>query len=157
MASDASRAFEAVVLDNPMPASTGRVCQHPCDNRCRRGAVDAAVNMRDVHRFIADSIFHSDRFDALADSRSPKVISNFAAQAAGGLAVIGGSALSSPAMPVNRPYPLPRADQAFADVGLRLAISAPPRSLAEKVKWALRGQTYLWPAARQSADARIAR
>ena len=29
-------AFEAVVLDNPLPASTGRVCQHPCDHRCRR-------------------------------------------------------------------------------------------------------------------------
>ena len=29
-------AFEAVVLDNPLPGSTGRVCQHPCDNRCRR-------------------------------------------------------------------------------------------------------------------------
>ncbi len=29
-------AFESVILDNPLPASTGRVCQHPCDNRCRR-------------------------------------------------------------------------------------------------------------------------
>ncbi len=33
-------AFEAVVLDNPLPASTGRVCQHPCDNRCRRRSLD---------------------------------------------------------------------------------------------------------------------
>ena len=48
-------AFEAVVMDNPLPASTGRVCQHPCDNRCRRRALDEAVNMREVHRFIADS------------------------------------------------------------------------------------------------------
>jgi NADH-quinone oxidoreductase subunit F len=59
-------AFEAVVMDNPLPASTGRVCQHPCDNRCRRRALDSAVNMRDVHRFIADAIYQSDRFDALA-------------------------------------------------------------------------------------------
>src|ERR1035441_6009660 len=59
-------AFEAVVLDNPLPASTGRVCQHPCDNRCRRRSLDESVNMREVHRFIADSIYHSDRFDALA-------------------------------------------------------------------------------------------
>jgi NADH-quinone oxidoreductase subunit F len=49
-------AFEAVVLDNPLPASTGRVCQHPCDHRCRRRTLDSAVNMRDVHRFIADAI-----------------------------------------------------------------------------------------------------
>jgi NADH-quinone oxidoreductase subunit F len=60
-------AFEVVVLDNPMPGSTGRVCQHPCDNRCRRSTVDAAVNMREVHRYIADAIYQSDRFDALAE------------------------------------------------------------------------------------------
>ena len=50
-------AFLSVILDNPLPASTGRVCEHPCDNRCRRVGIDAAVNMRDVHRFIADSAF----------------------------------------------------------------------------------------------------
>jgi NADH-quinone oxidoreductase subunit F len=59
-------AFESVILDNPLPASTGRVCQHPCDNRCRRHSVDEAVNMREVHRLIADSIFLSDRFDEMA-------------------------------------------------------------------------------------------
>jgi NADH-quinone oxidoreductase subunit F len=59
-------AFEAVVLDNPLPASTGRVCQHPCDNRCRRRSLDESVNMREVHRFIADTMYGSDRFDALA-------------------------------------------------------------------------------------------
>ena len=36
-------AFVSVILDNPLPASTGRVCQHPCDNRCRRVGIDAAV------------------------------------------------------------------------------------------------------------------
>jgi NADH-quinone oxidoreductase subunit F len=59
-------AFESVILDNPLPASTGRVCQHPCDNRCRRHSVDEAVNMREVHRLIADSVFLSDRFDEMA-------------------------------------------------------------------------------------------
>ena len=60
-------AFESVIMDNPLPASTGRVCQHPCDNRCRRQTLDDAVNMREVHRFIADSFLLSDRFDALFD------------------------------------------------------------------------------------------
>jgi len=68
-------AFESVVLDNPLPASTGRVCQHPCDMRCRRLTMDAAVNMRDVHRFIADSILLSEHFDAMvarvADRKLP--------------------------------------------------------------------------------------
>jgi NADH-quinone oxidoreductase subunit F len=60
-------AFESVIMDNPLPASTGRVCQHPCDNRCRRQSVDEAVNMREVHRFIADSILLSDKFDKMVD------------------------------------------------------------------------------------------
>jgi NADPH-dependent glutamate synthase beta subunit-like oxidoreductase len=58
-------AFLSVILDNPLPASTGRVCQHPCDDRCRRAAVDEAVNMREVHRLIADEILLSDRFDEM--------------------------------------------------------------------------------------------
>jgi NADH-quinone oxidoreductase subunit F len=60
-------AFESVVLDNPLPASTGRVCQHPCDNRCRRQGFDEVVNMREVHRFIADEIYQSDRFASMVD------------------------------------------------------------------------------------------
>src|SRR5581483_1025777 len=59
-------ALEAVVLDNPLPASTGRVCQHPCEHRCRRASLDQAVNMRDVHRFLADEIYLTDRFDTIA-------------------------------------------------------------------------------------------
>ena len=60
-------AFESVIMDNPLPASTGRVCQHPCDDRCRRQTVDEAVNMREVHRVIADAILLSDRFDEMVD------------------------------------------------------------------------------------------
>ena len=60
-------AFESVIMDNPLPASTGRVCQHPCDDRCRRQTVDEAVNMREVHRVIADSVLLSDRFDEMVD------------------------------------------------------------------------------------------
>jgi NADH-quinone oxidoreductase subunit F len=53
-------------MDNPLPASTGRVCQHPCENRCRRQTVDEPINMREVHRVIADSVLLSDQFDAMA-------------------------------------------------------------------------------------------
>ncbi len=54
-----------MILDNPLPASTGRVCQHPCDNRCRRAAIDEPVNMRDVHRRIADEVFLSPKFEPM--------------------------------------------------------------------------------------------
>ncbi len=56
-------AFDSVIMDNPLPSSTGRVCQHPCDKRCRRQTIDESVNMRDVHRFIGDAILLSDNFD----------------------------------------------------------------------------------------------
>jgi NADH-quinone oxidoreductase subunit F len=59
-------AFLSVILDNPLPASTGRVCQHPCDDRCRRAAIDDAVNMRDVHRLIADSVLLGDKLEPMA-------------------------------------------------------------------------------------------
>jgi NADH-quinone oxidoreductase subunit F len=61
-------AFLSVILDNPLPSSTGRVCQHPCDSRCRRQTLDQAVNMREVHRFIADSIFESDKYEPMAQA-----------------------------------------------------------------------------------------
>jgi len=56
-------AFLSVILDNPLPASTGRVCQHPCDDRCRRAALDEPVNTRDVHRRIADEVLLSAAFE----------------------------------------------------------------------------------------------
>jgi len=61
-------AFLSVILDNPLPSSTGRVCQHPCDNRCRRQTLDQAVNMREVHRFIADSIYESDKYERMVQA-----------------------------------------------------------------------------------------
>ncbi|MGP8174065.1 MAG: FAD-dependent oxidoreductase [Terracidiphilus sp.] len=60
-------AFVSVILDNPLPASTGRVCQHPCENRCRRQSIDEPVNMREAHRHIADAIYQSDRFDPMLE------------------------------------------------------------------------------------------
>ncbi len=58
-------AFLSLVLDNPLPASTGRVCQHPCSTRCRRAGLDEPVNMRDVHRYIADTVHSSPRYEQL--------------------------------------------------------------------------------------------
>ncbi|MGA3090106.1 MAG: NADH-ubiquinone oxidoreductase-F iron-sulfur binding region domain-containing protein [Terriglobales bacterium] len=60
-------AFESVIMDNPLPSSTGRVCQHPCQSRCRRQTIDEPVNMREVHRFIADSILLSNRYEHMVE------------------------------------------------------------------------------------------
>lgn len=50
-------AFISILQDNPMPATTGRICHHPCESRCRRTDVDAAVSQKEVHRYIADAIY----------------------------------------------------------------------------------------------------
>jgi NADH-quinone oxidoreductase subunit F len=60
-------AFLSVILDNPLPASTGRVCQHPCDDRCRRAGLDQAVNMRDVHRAIADAVLLTPKLEDMVE------------------------------------------------------------------------------------------
>jgi hypothetical protein len=88
----------------------------------------------------------ADAFGALAD-KGPAAIHQFASAHADSLAVIGGSALSPPELPIDKSLPLPRPDACYADVGLRLAFTAPPRSRAERVRWALEDQLYIWPAA----------
>ena len=40
---------------NPLPATLGRVCVHPCENKCRRGQIDDAVSICALKRFAADT------------------------------------------------------------------------------------------------------
>lgn len=51
---DYRRAWEALVLDNPLPAVMGRACYHPCEGACNRGHLDASVGIRGVERFLGD-------------------------------------------------------------------------------------------------------
>ena len=48
------QAWESLVRDNPMPAVHGRVCYHPCETACNRGALDAPVGIHAVERFLGD-------------------------------------------------------------------------------------------------------
>jgi NADPH-dependent glutamate synthase beta subunit-like oxidoreductase len=51
---DYRAAWEALVLDNPIPAIMGRACYHPCETACHRGKLDAAVSIHAVERFLGD-------------------------------------------------------------------------------------------------------
>ncbi len=53
----------AVILDaNPMPAVTGRVCPHFCEQQCNRDPLDEPVAVRGIERFLGDYILdHPDR------------------------------------------------------------------------------------------------
>jgi NADPH-dependent glutamate synthase beta subunit-like oxidoreductase len=48
------QAWEMLVADNPLPATHGRVCYHPCETGCNRGEMDAAVSIHAVERFLGD-------------------------------------------------------------------------------------------------------
>jgi hypothetical protein len=72
-------------------------------------------------------------------------VKKFVEQTSKSLFVIGGSALSPPDVPYDKPLPLAHPDEGYADVGLRLAFTAPSRSLSEKVKWTVGSPPFLWP------------
>ena len=47
-------ALQVIKASNPLPSVCGRVCPHPCEAECRRNALDGAVNINAVKRFVAD-------------------------------------------------------------------------------------------------------
>ncbi|MCG3170572.1 MAG: NADPH-Fe(3+) oxidoreductase subunit beta [Pseudomonadales bacterium] len=52
---DHRRAWERLVAANPLPAITGRVCPHPCEQRCNRGHYDTAIGIHGIERFLGDA------------------------------------------------------------------------------------------------------
>ena len=50
-------AVETIRERNPFPAICGRICNHPCEGRCRRGELDDPVAIRALKRFAADWYF----------------------------------------------------------------------------------------------------
>ena len=51
------RCADAVKLirkDNPFPVSCAYICEHPCENRCRRKMVDGPINIRGLKRYAVD-------------------------------------------------------------------------------------------------------
>ena len=52
-------AAEIILNRNPMPAITGRICPHFCDEECNRGDVDESVFVRPIERFMGDYILEN--------------------------------------------------------------------------------------------------
>jgi len=47
-------AWQVIVDRNPMPATLGRVCPHPCETQCNRSAMDEALSINAMERFLGD-------------------------------------------------------------------------------------------------------
>src|ERR1035441_6120816 len=39
---------------NPLASVCGRVCAHPCETACRRGAIDRPISIRALKRFLTE-------------------------------------------------------------------------------------------------------
>ena len=46
----------------PLPLSLGRVCPHPCEEKCRRGLIDEPISIQQLKRFAADFDVEGDKF-----------------------------------------------------------------------------------------------
>jgi NADPH-dependent glutamate synthase beta subunit-like oxidoreductase len=51
---DFQDAWRGLIADNPLPATHGRVCYHPCESSCNRKDLDEAVSIRAVERWLGD-------------------------------------------------------------------------------------------------------
>ena len=47
-------AIKLIRKDNPFPVSCAYICEHPCENHCRRKMVDGAINIRGLKRYAVD-------------------------------------------------------------------------------------------------------
>lgn len=48
------RAWEKLTELNPLPATIGRICPHPCEDHCTRSDKDGAVSVNAMERFLGD-------------------------------------------------------------------------------------------------------
>ncbi len=51
---DFEGAWRLLVADNPMPATHGRACYHPCESKCNRAELDETVSIHAVERLLGD-------------------------------------------------------------------------------------------------------
>ncbi len=48
-------AIRLIRKDNPFPTACAMVCEHPCENRCRRNMIDDSINIHALKRFAVDN------------------------------------------------------------------------------------------------------
>lgn len=51
-----AEAINLIRKDNPLPTACGLVCEHPCEERCRRRLIDDAINIRGLKKYAVDQV-----------------------------------------------------------------------------------------------------
>ena len=95
-------ALELIKKENPFPAVCGRICNKRCEAECTRGAVDEAVAIDEVKRFIADHDLHE------ATRYVPKLLNQIGRPYTEKIAVIGAgpAGMSCAYYLANKGYPV---------------------------------------------------
>lgn len=53
---DYAGAINMIRKDNPFPTACGYICEHPCEDRCRRILIDAPINIQGLKKFACDQV-----------------------------------------------------------------------------------------------------
>ena len=53
---DYAGAINVIREDNPFPTACAMICEHPCEERCRRNLIDDSINIRGLKKYAVDQI-----------------------------------------------------------------------------------------------------
>ncbi len=65
-------AYKILLQTNPFPSVCGRVCDHKCQSKCRRGNLDEPIAIKFLKRFITDSA-HRPKIELVPVTRKEKI------------------------------------------------------------------------------------
>ena len=53
---DYAGAINMIRRDNPLPTACAMICEHPCEERCRRNLIDDSINIRGLKKYAVDQV-----------------------------------------------------------------------------------------------------
>ena len=68
-----TEAVKLIMERAPIPGTLGRICPHPCEEKCRRQEVDEPLAISALKRFAADQVDLGDINPPLVEAKSEKV------------------------------------------------------------------------------------
>ena len=68
-------AWRILTADNPLPAVHGRVCYHPCEDRCNRKDLDSSISIHAIERHLGDlALERGWQFERMAAASGKRVL-----------------------------------------------------------------------------------
>ena len=66
-------AYKVMLRTNPFPSVCGRVCDHQCQSKCKRAALDESIAIKSLKRFITDNAIRP-KIDIVPVTRKEKIV-----------------------------------------------------------------------------------